>query len=386
MPRRRDPDALPVVHRTCRVGVRTTRAQRERCYGLLHAAGDVWSCVLELNHWRWRPDAPPVVGYQQLCRELAAAGPGTFGELDSTGARSVLRRYADAWFAAAKRRNGGDPLARFPRRRRRLLPVRYYHGTLTLQQRRLRLPTAQSCPPLWLRLDRDIPYPAGQIRSVTLLNEGGRLWVEVTAEVPVSTYPPGTAPDPGRVAGVDLGIIHPYAVAGPDGHGLLVSGRAIRAEHRMHLADTKQRRRATAARAPKPGQRGSRRWRKTRRRARLVEGRQGPAPPPGPPSPARSRENGGRLGRRAARRNVDRGGPAWGPRPGGRAAAQPAGPAVADRPGHRHAARQGRTRRDRGAPRRRTRHILDLPGLPPAGHQTGRAAHVLPVLPPHRAP
>ena len=68
-------------------------------------------------------------------------------------------------------------------------------------------------------------------------------------------------------------MIHPYAVAAADGPGLLVSGRAIRAEHRLHLADTKARRRATAARAPKPGQRGSRRWRKTRRRARLVEGR-----------------------------------------------------------------------------------------------------------------
>jgi hypothetical protein len=27
------------------------------------------------------------------------------------------------------------------------------------------------------------------------------------------------------VAGVDLGVIHPFAVAGPDGNGLLVSGR-----------------------------------------------------------------------------------------------------------------------------------------------------------------
>jgi IS605 OrfB family transposase len=53
----------------------------------------------------------------------------------------------------------------------------------------------------------------------------------------------------------------------------LVSGRAIRAEHRLHLADTKQRRRATARRAPKRGQRGSRRWRKTRTRTRAVEGR-----------------------------------------------------------------------------------------------------------------
>ncbi|MFE9694813.1 zinc ribbon domain-containing protein, partial [Micromonospora sp. NPDC005806] len=79
--------------------------------------------------------------------------------------------------------------------------------------------------------------------------------------------------DRARVAGVDVGIIHPYAVAGPDAAGLLVSGRAIRAEHRMHLADTKARRRAVSRRAPKPGQRGSRRWRKHRRRTRLVEGR-----------------------------------------------------------------------------------------------------------------
>ncbi|WP_330186371.1 transposase [Dactylosporangium sp. AC04546] len=108
---------------------------------------------------------------------------------------------------------------------------------------------------------------------MSLLADGGRLWVEVTAEVPVATYADCQTPDPARVAGVDLGVIHPYAVAGPDGAGLLVSGRAIRAEHRMHLADTKQRCRATAKRAPAPGQRGSRRWRKTRRRARLIEGR-----------------------------------------------------------------------------------------------------------------
>jgi putative transposase len=58
------------------------------------------------------------------------------------------------------------------------------------------------------------------------------------------------------VAGVDLGIIHPYALAGPEGQALLVSGRAIRAEHHLHLKDTKARRRAVARRAPKPGQRG----------------------------------------------------------------------------------------------------------------------------------
>ncbi|MGR6316890.1 transposase [Micromonospora soli] len=239
----------------------------------MRSGGDLWACLLEVNAWRRRRRDAPLVGYQELCRELAASGPGTFGELDSKGARSVLRRFSDAWFAAAKRRKGGDLSARFPRRKRGLMPVRWYHGTFILDGRRVRLPTAKGAPPLSVRLSREVPYPVEQVRSVTLLCEGGRLFLDVTAEVPVATYPPGCGPDPGRVAGVDLGIIHPYAVAGPDGAGLLVSGRAVRAEHRMHLADTKARRRAVAGRAPKPGQKGSRRWRQYRRRARMAEGR-----------------------------------------------------------------------------------------------------------------
>jgi IS605 OrfB family transposase len=74
------------------------------------------------------------------------------------------------------------------------------------------------------------------------------------------------------VAGVDLGIIHPYAVAGGSGASL-VSGRAIRAEERLHLADTKARARAMARRAPRRGQRGSRRWRKLRAAQRRAEAR-----------------------------------------------------------------------------------------------------------------
>src|SRR6266487_1497514 len=211
--------------------------QRRRLLGLLVSAGDVWACVLEINVWRRARQDRPLVSYLALCRELACAGPGKFGELDTTGARSVLRRYSDAWFAAAQRRRGGDQRARFPRRRRALMPVRWYHDRFTLAGRRLRIPVAHGHPALWVRLDRHLPYPPEQVRSVTLLYDAGRLWVDVTAEIPVARYPAGQEPDPGRVAGVDLGIIHPYAVAGPDGQGLLVSGRAIRAEHRMHLAD-----------------------------------------------------------------------------------------------------------------------------------------------------
>ncbi|MFI5079461.1 MAG: RNA-guided endonuclease InsQ/TnpB family protein [Streptosporangiales bacterium] len=273
MPRRHSPQSLKVVHRTARMGLRVTRAQRRRLVGLLASAGDVWACVLELNGWRRTRQDRPLASYQELCRELAVSGPGTFGELDTEGARSVLRRYSDAWFAAAQRRRSGDARARFPRRRRALMPLRWYHGTFTLTGRILRIPVARGRAPLRVRLDRDPPYPPEQVRSVTLLYDAGRLWVDVTAEVPVACYPAGQEPDLCRVAGVDLGIIHPYAVAGPDGQGLLVSGRAIRAEHRMHLADTKARQKAVARRAPKPGQKGSRRWRHYRRRQRLAETR-----------------------------------------------------------------------------------------------------------------
>ena len=273
MPRRRVPKSPRVVYRTARSRLRVTRGQRRRLLALLVSAGDVWACVLELNAWRRARQDRPLVSYQALCRELALAGPGTFGELDSAGARSVLRRYSDAWFAAAKRRKEGDRTARFPRRRRALMPLRWYHGTFTLAGRRLRIPVTRGRPPLWVRLDRHLPYPPEQVRSVTLVYDAGRMWVDVTAEVPVARYPAGQEPDRAWVAGVDLGIIHPYAVAGPGGRRLLVSGRAIRAEHRMHLADTKAPRKAVARRAPKPGQKGSRRWRHYRRRQRLAEAR-----------------------------------------------------------------------------------------------------------------
>jgi hypothetical protein len=79
----------------------------------------------------------PLAGYRELCRELALAGPGTFGDLDSAGARSVLRRYSDAWFTTARARKAGGSTARYPRRKRRLAPVRYYQGRFTLEGRRL---------------------------------------------------------------------------------------------------------------------------------------------------------------------------------------------------------------------------------------------------------
>jgi IS605 OrfB family transposase len=127
---------------------------------------------------------------------------------------------------------------------------------------------ARGCPALWVRLARPLPYPAEQVRALTLVADGGRLWLAVTAAVPVQPH----NLDHARVAGVDLGIIHPYAVV-TDQAAMLVSGRAIRAESYLHLQDQQARQAKAARRAPKPGQRGSRRWRRHRARLRRVEAR-----------------------------------------------------------------------------------------------------------------
>jgi len=254
-----------LVHRTAHIRLRATRHQTDRCYRLLRAAGDVWAWLLDDNRQRLKHGQPPIANYQALCRQLT--NKASFGELSIVGARSVLRRYADAWFAAARRRNNGQQ-AGFPRRKHALVPVRFYHGTFQLDGQRVRLPVAKGCPELWVRLARPIPYPPEQVRAVTLLAEGGRLWLAVTAVVPVEQHDL----DPGRVAGVDLGIIHPYAVVTPDA-GLLVSGRALRAESWLHLHDQQARQAKAARRAPKPGQRGSRRWRRHRAKLRQMEAR-----------------------------------------------------------------------------------------------------------------
>jgi IS605 OrfB family transposase len=253
------------LHRTARIRLRVTRRQADRCYGLLRSAGDVWAWVLDSNRECHQQGRPPVTNYQALCRELTSTG--TFGELSINGARSVLRRYADAWFEAARRRSNGQ-CAGFPRRKRALVPVRFYHGTFLLEGQRVRLQVAKGCPELWVRLSCPIPYPIETLRAVTLLQDAGRLWLAITATLPVEQHDT----DPDLVAGVDLGIVHPFAVA-TGRIGLLVSGRAIRAEGYLHLQDQQARQAKAARRAPKPGQRGSRRWRQHRARLRRVEAR-----------------------------------------------------------------------------------------------------------------
>ena len=92
------------------------------------------------------------------------------GSLDlDRGAAALRVVHSDAWFQAAKRRNQQQD-AGFPRRKRALVPVRFYNGTFSLDGQRVRLPVARGQPELWVRLARPIPYPPEQVRAVTLLS------------------------------------------------------------------------------------------------------------------------------------------------------------------------------------------------------------------------
>ncbi|HEY5273569.1 MAG TPA: hypothetical protein VIJ34_10075, partial [Acidimicrobiales bacterium] len=263
----------PPTHRPSSIAAVASPSARPRrsatCYALLRAGGDFWSWVLDLNAARREGGEAPIANYQALCRELTREGNSNFGELSITGALSILRRYADAWMTTAKKRSDGDALDRYLRRKRSLVPSRYYAGTFVIDGRRLRLQLARGALPLIQRLARELPYRGDQIRSVTLVHEANRLLVDICAEVAVKLPAKGSV---NTVAGIDLGIINPFAVVAESG-ALIVSGRAIRAESRLHLADQKARRRAVARRAPAKGMKGSRRWRKYRSRTRALEAR-----------------------------------------------------------------------------------------------------------------
>jgi transposase len=335
------------------------RASGGGMYGLLRSAGDARALVLDCNRQLREWKLPPVVSYQGLCQEIAGM---SFGELDMVGARSVTKRYSDEWFEAARRRKAGED-AGFPRRKRALLSVRWYHGTFRIDGDRLRIPVARGAPLLVVRLERSVPYPQESIRSLTLLAEAGRLYVDVTAAL----SPEDHDLDPRIVAGVDPGIIHPFAVVLGD-EALLVSGRAMRSECHLHLADTKARARRMGRKAPSRGQRGSRRWRKLRRTQRRQEARHR----------RRIRQAHHEAAKVVVTWAVDHkvgtlrvGDPEGicnrdGPAP------EPAPSQLGPHPSHRGSEGQGRDGGHRGSGGRRAGELLDLPGVPEEGPQAQR--------------
>jgi hypothetical protein len=132
------------LHRTARIAMRATKAQHRRCFGLLRSAGDVRALVLDCNRQLRERKLPPVDSYRGLCREIAGMA---FGELGSVEARLVIRRYSEELFEAAKRRKAGTA-AGFPRCKKALLAVRYFHGTFCIDGDRLTYPRGTGLPPV----------------------------------------------------------------------------------------------------------------------------------------------------------------------------------------------------------------------------------------------
>src|SRR5712691_11045644 len=130
------------VHRTARIALRTTRAQRRRSYGLLRSAGDVWAWVIDCNRALREWHCPQVANFSALCRELTGT---SFGELSRTSAEDVLKRYSVAFFEAAKRHTQGLR-AGFPRRKRGLVPVRFRWGCFSVCGSRVRLGVGRGAP------------------------------------------------------------------------------------------------------------------------------------------------------------------------------------------------------------------------------------------------
>lgn len=99
----------------------------------------MWAALIEVNEARFRRHARPIFGYQAWCCEIAGV---EVGELSVAAMRSVVRRYSSACCEVAKRKRAGER-ARYPRRKRGLVPLRWSTGTFSVEGRRVRGSMAQ---------------------------------------------------------------------------------------------------------------------------------------------------------------------------------------------------------------------------------------------------
>ncbi|MEK8103912.1 zinc ribbon domain-containing protein [Micromonospora sp. M12] len=107
---------------------------------------------------------------------------------------------------------------------------------------------------------------------MTLVFDQGRLWVEVTAELPVATYPAGQEPERGGSPGSTWASFTRTRWQPVTGRCCWCpAGRS--APSTVSTWPTQRPPPGDRGPCAEEGQRGSRRWRKTRRRARLMEGR-----------------------------------------------------------------------------------------------------------------
>jgi transposase len=255
--------------RTYRVKAMAGEGKKKRAFALLESGGDAWAWAIDRFHERERMGLANANSLGELWPDQKAHGP--FGDLTAHCAQDVTKAWSTAFFESVKRMKGGEK-ASLPLQKHHLVPVRWRKGESTLtpptsanhRRPRIELATRRGTGNLVLPLSHDHPYTPNKVREVKLLEDGGDLFLDVTAYVAI-THVDTT---PGVVAGVDPGIIHALTTSVGE-EALVVSARALRAEEFLHLEDTKARqvRQATKkkpqrARHGKPRAEGSRRWRK----------------------------------------------------------------------------------------------------------------------------
>ena len=259
-----------MVHRTFSVGVDGPVVGVRRADALLVGGGYVWAWMIDRDRTRRETGQPTQNSFNQLSGELKHH-KDIGGELSFHAKQSVVDKYSSSWFEAHKRHQAGER-ASYPRRK-------VYHQSVTwrkgwfwfwlkpdgsLDKRWINLQVAKGTPELWLHLTHEFPYDPKDVRAVTLSEENGELVLGITALVKKAD------PDlalPQKVAGGDPGIIHMWALAAEE-DALLISARAVRAEHRLHLVDQKARQRKmskkqgpTKAKDGNPYKQGSKRYR-----------------------------------------------------------------------------------------------------------------------------
>lgn len=104
------------------------------------------------------------------------------------------------------------------------------------------------------RFDTGLPFP-DDVHTVELMWHAGRYVLGVTAE-----YPDALPVATGKIAGIDIGELHPAAICTEDGKGLIVSGREVRSVKRRRNKEQ-----GKLSRALSRCKKGSRRWKKLRR-------------------------------------------------------------------------------------------------------------------------
>ena len=186
------------VIRSFRVKVMTTEAKHRRALELLVAAGDALAWVIDRFHERQRSGLPNANSLSELWVDQKLHGP--FGQLSAHCAQDVTKHWSQAFFEAVKRKKKGE-VASLPLKKHHRVAVRFRRGEFCLspslpgRRARVELSTRRGTENLVVALSGDHPYNPGCLREVRLGEEGGELFLDITAWVrsPRPTRCPGSS-------------------------------------------------------------------------------------------------------------------------------------------------------------------------------------------------